>query len=147
MYVRLSVHGPDPTQQALEFRSLSRWLTEQGGELRGTGITVKDVGDEPAPGEMGGTFEVLRLLAEHGPNWGALAVAVISWRDARAARGALRVAREGSGEDSATDEDSAADGIMLSAADLRDPDALRRALERLEELAREGADTPPEGDA
>ncbi|MGH4028811.1 effector-associated constant component EACC1 [Actinomycetota bacterium Odt1-20B] len=145
MYVRLSVHGPDPTQQALEFRSLCRWLTDDGG-LRGTGITVKEVGDEPAPGEMGGTFEVLRLLAEHGPNWGALAVAVVSWRDARAARGALRVARE----------DSDTDSVTLTAADLRDPDALRRALERLEELAREeragrerreGEDTPPEGDA
>ncbi|MFI9030354.1 hypothetical protein [Streptomyces sp. NPDC053560] len=114
-HVRLTLHGTESTQ---EFRSLHRWLRDGGPELRAAGVTVRDVGEDPAPGEMGGAFEVIQLLVEHGAGWGSLALAVAAWWEAHRPRSSVTFERDGT-------------KVTLTGAELRDEETVRRALARL----------------
>ncbi|QUX31126.1 hypothetical protein KGD83_11905 [Nocardiopsis akebiae] len=126
MNVQLSVHGP--TSDA-EFRSLYRWLRGEGGNLRAAGITMEHTGGTPdEPDVMGGAFEVVQFVCDFGAQYGALAVAIASWRRAHPARSSFTLERNGV-------------KITLTEAELDDLPAVLRALEELRD-----ADEPEDGE-
>jgi len=113
--VRMSVQGP---HSAVEFRSLYRWLRHEGGELRAAGIRMGDPGSLPGPGEMGGTLEVVQFAFEAVAQYGALAVAIASWRKAHEPRSALVFERNGL-------------KVSLDEAQLLEDESVRRVLQEL----------------
>lgn len=135
MQIRLLVHGPGSD---VEFRSLYRWLRHQeGGTLREAGITMSEPGSLPARDEMGGAFEVVQFVFENAPQYGALAVAIASWRRAHAPRSAMTFERDGL-------------RISLDEARLLEEEGVRKALRDLLGSPGQGEPGEPgrtEGDA
>ncbi|WP_159942106.1 MULTISPECIES: hypothetical protein [unclassified Nocardiopsis] len=126
MNVLLSVHGPNSDA---EFRSLYQWLRGEERELRSGGITMVRGGGRPEePGTMGGAFEVVQFLFEMGAQYGALALAIASWRQAHPARSSITLERDGL-------------RITLTNVEIEDVAVVLRALEELG-----GADGPEDGE-
>ncbi|MGO4756611.1 hypothetical protein AB4212_49790 [Streptomyces sp. 2MCAF27] len=92
MNLRIVMHGP---HSGVEFRSLYKWLSRHGEELRAAGIRMGEPGTPPGPEEMGGTFEVVQFVVNALPAYGALAVAVAAWRDNHMPRSAVTFERDG----------------------------------------------------
>lgn len=86
------MHGP---HSGVEFRSFYKWLRRRGEELRAAGVELGEPGSPPGPGEMGGTAEVVQLVVEALPAYGALAVAIAAWRDNHLPRSAVTFERDG----------------------------------------------------
>ncbi|MEU0987851.1 hypothetical protein [Streptomyces sp. NPDC005953] len=113
MNIDLVVENP-----SREFRSLRAWLRRADAELRSAGIVITDLRTAPGPEDMGGGLDTVRFVCDTVAQYGALAVAVAAWRDAHAARTSVTFRRGGI-------------TVTLTAADLRDQEMIRRALEQL----------------
>ncbi|MGW3566164.1 effector-associated constant component EACC1 [Streptomyces sp. NPDC000941] len=92
MNLRIVMHGP---HSGVEFRSLYKWLSRHGEELRAAGIRMGEPGTPPGPEEMGGTFEVVQFVVNALPAYGALAVAVAAWRADHEPRSGVTFERDG----------------------------------------------------
>ena len=115
MNVQMIVEGPRNT---VEFRSLYRWLRNEGEELRAAGITMGAPGSPPGPHEMGGAFEIVQFAFDTVAQYGALALAIVSWRKAHAPRSALIFERNGV-------------RVSLEEAQLLEEESVRRALQEV----------------
>lgn len=118
MNVQLSVHGPN---NITELTSLHRWLKAKGGELRTAGITMEQTVETPQrPDTMGGTFEIVQFAFDAVAQYGALAIAIASWRRAYPSRCSFTLERGDT-------------KITLTEVELRDMSTVLRALEELSE--------------
>ncbi|MDA2812195.1 hypothetical protein O4J56_16235 [Nocardiopsis sp. RSe5-2] len=135
MQVHLSLQGP---RSRTEMRSLVRWLRSRKGELSDKGIAFDPGGPAPPDGAMGPAFEVIEFVFNAVAQYGALAVALASWRRAHSpAEGAdSKVVLE-------------CDGVVvtLSGAEAADPEAVAQKIRELRDLREAEADAPDSRDA
>ncbi|WP_255953093.1 effector-associated constant component EACC1 [Streptomyces odontomachi] len=126
MKIEISLQG---THDGVELRSLYRWLERGRRELAAHGTALappvaESEGHEYAMGA--GAFDVIQLVVDAVPQWGALAVSITAWRAAHGSRSSITVERDGV-------------KVTLPAADPDDLSMVLRALEGLE------ASADPEG--
>ncbi len=116
MKIDLSMQGPS---SGTESRSLYRWLQEKTRELHAEGVSLAPAGGpDPLPGQMGTVFEIVQFVFDNVAQYGALAVAIASWRRAHHSRCSVQLERDGV-------------KITLTEAELDDAEAIARAFERL----------------
>lgn len=116
MKIGISLHG---AHSDVELRSLYRWLKVERGELAAAGLILRAPGSSaelPPPDEMGGgTFDVVQLVVNAIPAWGALMLSISTWSKAHGSRSSLTVERDGT-------------KITFTGADLEDVPSLLAAL-------------------
>ncbi|HLU98331.1 MAG TPA: hypothetical protein VKZ89_15950 [Thermobifida alba] len=132
MNIDLSMQGPN---SGTESRSLYRWLQRKSPELHAEGVRLAPAGgSRPRPGEMGTAFEIVQFVFDNVAQYGALALAIASWRRAHHARCTVRLERDGV-------------KITLTGAELDDAEAVARAFERLARAPDTAGNAPePDGE-
>lgn len=141
--MKIEISLPEARDNA-ELRSLYRWLEGEKRDLAAGGMALQPpaAAAEAHDYDMGvGAFDVIQLVVNAVPQWGALAGSILAWRTAHGSRSSLTVERDGV-------------KVTLPAADQDDLGTVLRALEELRTSEEpEGADqervdpedTDPEG--